>query len=69
MADLRNYGYYRKDKDFFMWRAFDELVIRLRTNKSAAITEAAREWVETHKDDPTPLKGDDVPSPGPFDRR
>lgn len=66
MEKPKNHGYYRKDRDFFLWQAFDELVIRLRTNKSAALTEAAREWVQAHKDDPTPRRGGDVAGPDPF---
>lgn len=56
-----------------MWSAFDHLAGRLRLPISAAITEAAREWVTNHENDPAPetvfkpRRGDLPPgTPDPF---
>jgi hypothetical protein len=54
MGKVNRYTYYRKDRDLVMWGHFDTLVFRLRTTTSSALTEAAREYLAAHKDDPTP---------------
>ncbi len=55
-------SYYRKQRDAAMWSEFDRTAIRLALPLSSALTEAAREWVETHRGDPTVIPELDAPS-------
>jgi hypothetical protein len=47
-------GVNKRPADAIMWQEFEALCSRLRVSQSRAGTDAVRDWIKAHRDDPTP---------------